>query len=129
MRLNPGMVSAQMQLGKSLMKQEKYPESLSVLQELLRKKSNLAIAHRLLGDVYVRQGHHREALEEYEATILHAPRLVENNPELATIRDSGADEKSKAEAYREAFSKLGEGMPKKRRRKGPAPKRRVKRNA
>jgi len=123
------MVAAQIQLGKALMQQEKYAESLSVLQDLLRKKSNLAIAHRLLGDVYIRQGNYQEALEEYEATILHAPKLVENNPELATIRDSGADEKSKAEAYREAFSKLGEGMPKKRRRKGPAPKRRVRRDA
>jgi tetratricopeptide (TPR) repeat protein len=103
-RINPRMPSARLQLAKAFLADKKYDDALKVLRSILKQRSGSA-AHRLTGDVYVAQGHYRQAIEEYQAALLHGD-VAERYPNLKEIEKSSLADAAKAEAFRVAFEQV-----------------------
>jgi len=104
--LNPKMPAAGFQLCRVYMKQQKYAEALQVLQGMLKAKTKTAMVHRMIGDIYTIQTHYKQAVEEYNAVLLHSRGLQEKYPELKEIENSGGDDEARAMAFQTAFEKI-----------------------
>lgn len=94
------------QLARVYIQQDKYSDAKKVLQELGKGKKKLALVHCLMGDIYMRQGLYSQAVEEYQATLLHDSKLIEKYKELAIIRESKDEDRSKATAFSKMFSEI-----------------------
>jgi tetratricopeptide (TPR) repeat protein len=104
--LNPKMTAAGIQLCRSYMKQEKYPEALKVLQDILKSKNKTAIVHRMIGDIYAIQGNFKQAVEEYSAVLVHSKGLSDKYPEIKDIEASNDNDEVKAGAFKVAYEKI-----------------------
>jgi tetratricopeptide (TPR) repeat protein len=104
-KLKPELMAAGFQLSKAFIRLGNYAEALKVLQGMLKSTNKVASIHRHIGDVYTMQQHYRQAVEEYNAVIVHSRGLPEKYPELKAIEESGDDE-SKAKAYQIAYEKI-----------------------
>jgi predicted Zn-dependent protease len=99
------MKSARFQLAKLHMAQKQYPEALKILQSMLKQRAESSSVHRLIADIYLAQGHAREAVEEYQAAMLHGD-TAEQYPKLVEIAKSSLGDAAKAEAFRSAFEQV-----------------------
>jgi cytochrome c-type biogenesis protein CcmH/NrfG len=105
-KLDPDMAAARLQLAKAAMGQGDFSEAHSVLNELANGNKALVAVHRLLGDLAVEETRYRQAVEEYQAAVLHGKNLAEQHPELLALEAAGRDDEAKALAYQAAFAAI-----------------------
>jgi tetratricopeptide (TPR) repeat protein len=106
-RLSPRqMHSIKYQLAKTYLGQGRYAEARDALLALAQTKHRSAAVQQLLGDVYFCLEHYKQAVEEYEATLLHSPSLAEKHPQLTEIAKRDVNDELKATAFRDAFANI-----------------------
>ncbi len=109
---NNGFTMARTMLIKCYIQQERYQLGVEEVRKLSKDKgqgkgkARPMLIHRLLGEIYCGMGEYRLAVEEYNAAINNAPKLLEKFHELGEINKVYKDDKSRAEAYKAAFEQI-----------------------
>lgn len=81
-------------------------EAKKLLIDLAGGNRHLAVVHRHLATIFLREERFEEALAEYGAAILHGKDLTEKYPELAAIQQQGGEPRAMAEAFEQAFETI-----------------------
>ena len=101
-----GLTIARNMLIKCYIQQERYELALEEARKLAKSKAKPMIVHRLLGEIYSCMGEYGIAVEEFNAAINHAPKLLEKYPELGEVAKVYQDDKARSEAYKNIFEQV-----------------------
>lgn len=98
------MVMINIKLAKTYIKTGDYDKARKILHKLSNGAKSLGTVHFMLAEIYFLQKKYRPAVEEYEAGLLHADKMIEKHPELFEIQKQDVDDEKKSVAYNEALS-------------------------
>jgi tetratricopeptide (TPR) repeat protein len=102
---DPALIGAKIGKVRALMELERLEEAKTILSELSKGGKRVDAVHRMLAELFVKQGNYADAVVEYKAAVLNSMNLVEKHPELAAITAVPGDDKATAKLYRDAFEK------------------------
>lgn len=97
--IEPHLPHAQLELARSLFYTRDFNEARVILSQMSFAGRELASVHFLLGEIYRAQGYYRQAIDEYEAGLLHTDEGLRNQTDVAAIRQKDCSEESKVDAY------------------------------
>jgi len=101
-----GLTIARNMLIKCYINQSRYQLAIEEARKLAKSKAKPMMVHRLLGEIYCGMEEFGLSVEEYNAAINHAPKLLEKYPELGEIAKVYQDNKSRAGAYKTIFEQI-----------------------
>lgn len=104
--IDPNLHIASVGIAKANMELGNLAGAKKVLVTMSNKMWNLALVHRLLGDILMREGAYPDAIAEFQAAILHGKRVVEAYPDLLAVQPVAGDDRMTAEAYQRAFAQV-----------------------
>lgn len=108
LQLKPDLVPAKLKLAEAHFGAGNTEQAANLLNDMASGGKGLAQVHLLLGRVFVAEGQHHHALQEFAAGFLHAPKLLERFPRLAEIQDASIPDAEKAGALAQALAELPE---------------------
>ena len=103
---NPKSLAAKMHLARCYVDNGDHDKARKLLTRLTFGNRRLGTVHMLLGRLFAAQGHFRQAIEEFEAWLLHAPKLVEERPELLEIANRHGSSQDRVQAYERAVEAM-----------------------
>jgi Tfp pilus assembly protein PilF len=81
-----------------------------LLQELSQGGSRLGQVHLMLAEIHMARDEYEEAVEEFQAALLHTPKLAESISDLAKLESMKGKDKTKAQAYSAAITKASQQL-------------------
>lgn len=82
-------------------------EAKKILIDMTKQQQNLGLVHKLLGDVFMEEHAYSDAIQEFQAALMHSKKLTELHPHLLEIKGADtANYEELARAYQRAFAEI-----------------------
>lgn len=81
-------------------------EAIGILNTILARARRINSAHQRLGAIYVAQGRHGRAVEEFRAALKHDPEILAKDPTIEVVLDTAADEETAAKSFMERLQAI-----------------------
>ncbi|MBK5969612.1 MULTISPECIES: tetratricopeptide repeat protein [Thiorhodovibrio] len=104
--LDPAQVAAIFGIAQVKVKIGELDEAQRLLVNLTKGDKKLGIAHRMLGELYMRKDSWEDAAAEFRAAVLHSKWLVQKHQEFEQIAEETQNSHQEAQRYAALFAEL-----------------------